>query len=55
MSINGIFVYFLDQNIRLCVRWVGIRFSILRFEYSFFFFFFFRTPGIPRETVLIRA
>ncbi len=39
--------------IRIFVRWVGIRFSILRFEYPFLFFFFFsRTPGIPRETVL---
>ncbi len=34
--------------IRIFVLWVGIRFSILRFEYPFFFF----TPGIPRETVL---
>ncbi len=44
----------LDQNIRIFVWWVGIRFSILRFEFriSFFFFFFFLTPGIPRETVL---
>ncbi len=27
--------------IRIFVRWVGIRFSILRFGYPFFFFFFF--------------
>ncbi len=39
----------LDQNIRIFVRWVGIRFSILRFRISFFFLF---TPGIPHETVL---
>ncbi len=38
----------LDQIIRIFVRWVGIRFSILRFEYPFFS----RTPGIPRETFL---
>ncbi len=40
----------LDQNIRIFVRWVGIRFSILRFEYPSFFFF--GTPAVPRETVL---
>ncbi len=38
----------LDQNIRIFVRWVGIRFSILRFKYPSFFW----TPGIPCETVL---
>ncbi len=37
--------------IRIFVRWVGIRFSILRFEFRISFFFFF-TPGIPRGTVL---
>ncbi len=37
------------QNTEIFIRWVGIRFSILRFEYPFFFFL---TPGIPRETVL---
>ncbi len=35
--------------IRIFVRWVGIRFSILRFEYHFFFFW---TPGTPRKTFL---
>ncbi len=42
----------LDQNIRIFIRWVGIRFSILMFEYPLFFFCFFLTPGVPHETVL---
>jgi hypothetical protein len=39
------------SNIRIFVRWVGIRFENVTFEYSSFFC----TPGIPLETVLIRA
>ncbi len=38
--------------IRIFVWWVGIRFSILRFEYPFIFIYFSQTPGIPHETVL---
>ncbi len=40
----------LDQNIRIFVRWVGIRFSILRFEFRISFFlllFFFNTWHPP--------